>query len=258
MWRALVTTTLLLIAPGIHPALAQEVRLSTENDLITNNRTGDDLYTFSVAVEGQVHAFALSLRENAFTDRPAGTRFDETYLSAGHSLPSWRHWAFYAEAGVVHVGKGLFGQRAQNAVHRAIGNDEVHLRYLRPSLHPRFALAASRPGAGGSRFAWGPRLELDVVPGLRSWALLAAAATWQPDALFALELQLGGRFTHASYPALEPHIAGSAPAARIGVSLGPHLFFSWSYNDYGDAREHVSAGFRFAVGGGSGGNVAMR
>lgn len=239
---------LLLLLPATAP-VAQELRVSTENDIFTNQPTGDDLYTFSVAFEFEYHNLAVSLRENAFTDRTAGVRFDETYLSLGWNVPVAPKWKAQAEISLVHVGQGLLGERVQNAVHRAIGRDEVDLRYLESNLHPRFAMAADRLMVAGQRLTWGPRVEVDLVPGLRSWALIAVEATWRPSSGIVVELLAGGRFTEASLPELEPHLARNAAAGRVGILLGRRFFLSWSYNEYGDTREHLSAGFRLAVGG---------
>ena len=247
--RVIPTAALALAAllTAAAPAAAQTFRISTENDLLTDASARDDLYTFAVALELERPGHALSLRENAFTDRAAGIRFDETYLSVGRELATAGPWSVAGEVGLVHRGKGLFGENVQNAVHRAIGGEAVELRYLGSSLHPRLALNAERRFAAGAHSDWGPRLEADLVPGLRSWALVAAAASWRPSPRFALEASAGVRLTHASYAPLRPHLEPVVPAARIGLLFGERLFVSWSYGDYGEKREHLSAGYRLAL-----------
>lgn len=243
----LFTSALALFVPGDASALGQSLRISTENDLLTDRETRDDLYTFAVALELERPGYRLSLRENAFTDRAAGIRFDETYLSVGRDLGRAGPWSFSGEAGLVRTGRGLFGEDLQNAVHRAIGGDDVELDYLDSSLHPRLALGAERRFAVGDRLDWGAKLETDLAPGLRSWVLLAATAAWQPSAQIAVELMAGVRFTHASYAPLEPHLAARAPAAGLGVIFARRFFVSWSYGDHGEEREHLSAGYRVAL-----------
>jgi hypothetical protein len=248
MRRATVTALALALSFASTTNAEQRVLLSTENDLFTNSGNRDDLYTFSVALAFDLdRGYGLTFRENAFTDRDAGLRFDETYLSVGRRLPWLESWNLHAEAGLARRGRGLFGESAQNAVHRAIGAEEVELRYRGSSLHPRLALHAERRFAIGPRWDWGPRVELELVPGLRSFALLAAEATWSPAERLAVELAAGGRFTDASYAPLERHLAGAAPAARLGLVYDRRYFLSWSYNDYGDEREHLSAGVRVAL-----------
>jgi hypothetical protein len=233
------------LAPRAH---ALELRLTTGNDLLTGSSTKDDLYTFAVGLELERGDYTVALRENAFTDRQAGLRFDETYLTLGRFLPGLRAWSVYAEAGVVHVGHGLFGASAQNTVHRFIGDDEVELPYDGASTHARLGLTAERAFALAGNLEVGPRFEVDTVPGLRSHAVLAAQARWRPRAAVAVDLLLGGRFTDASFASLEPHLATSAPTARVGVVLKDRISLAWTYNDYGDEREHLSVGYRIAAG----------
>ena len=216
------------------PAAAQTVRFSTENDLLTDGSTRDDLYTFAVALELDRPRYALSLRENAFTDRAAGLRFDETYLSVGRAFPGPRSWRLDAEAGLVHVGHGLFGQDAQNAVHRLLDQEEVELRYHDSELHPRLALSAERPFSVTAGFAVGPRFEVDAAPGLRSFALAGAQVLWQPSDRVVVQLLAGGRYSHASLEPLELHLSEWAPVARLGLTLYDRVFLAWTYNDYGD------------------------
>ena len=233
---------------GSRAAEAVEVRLTTENDLVGDDQTPDDLYTFSLGLEAQFRGYTVSLRENAFTDRAAGVRFDETYLSVGRALPDLGDWRIAAEAGLVHVGHGLFGQSLQNTVHRMIGGDEVDLRYVGSSLHPRLAMTAERSYPIGERLDAGPFARFDSVPGLRTYSVVGAHGSWQPTANLAVQAVVGGRHTHASLDYLEPHLAEYAAVARIGVVLNERYILSWSYNEYGDEREHLTVGYRLVGG----------
>ncbi len=236
-----------LLGTWARVAGAIEIRLATENDFL--NPAKDDLYTFSVAIEADHGPYRFSLRENAFTDRNAGTRFDETYLTLGRALPTWKGWNAFVEAGVVHVGHGLFGQDAQNAVHRLIGDEEVELQYYGSSLHASLGLEAERHFGISRTLDLGPRVELYSAPGFQSHAVLGAQARWQPTAAIAVHLLAGGRLSDTSFAPLDPHVADLGPVGRIGV-VWKRLSLSWTYNDYGDEREHLSVGYRIPLGGG--------
>jgi len=249
MRYSIYLTIALSLTMMVAPAGAQSIRLSTENDILTQSGPIDDLYTFSIAIDVDSHGFTGSLHENAFTDRAAGIRFDETYLSVRRPTGTWHAWDVAVETGVVHVGKGLFGQRMQNAVHRVVGSEEVDLPYVDSSLYGRVAASAARSFDAEGRLTWGARVDVDVAPGLRSWALVAVEGRWQASQRVAIEAQGGGRFANVSYAALEPHIATSAPAGRVSVVFDDRIYVIWSYNDYGDEREHVSVGYRVPLGG---------
>lgn len=241
-----VATLLLALAIASAAELgAQGVRLSTENDILTDNPTRDDLYSFALGFEYERAGLLWSLRENGFTDRAAGLRFDETILSAGVRAPGLERWSVFAAAGAVHVGEGLFGERTQNAVHRLIGADEVFLDYTGSSWHPRLELVAERaPGES----SWTPRLELEAMPGLRSHAAVGAQTLWRPAARVEVRLFAGARYSRADFAPLEPHLVELAAVARVGAVFDDRFFFSWSYNDYGDEREHLSVGYLVPLG----------
>jgi hypothetical protein len=241
---ALVLAALLATFPTA--LAAQAIEFTTENDLFTDDASADDLYTFAVALEVERHGSTFALREDAFTDREAGLRFDETSWSLGRPLPVWHSWRSHAEAGPVRVGRGIFGEGIQNTVHGALGSDSVTLAYLSPSLHGRAALTAERSWSPGSDFAIGPRLEVEWVSALRSHALLAAQAQWRPLPMLALDLLVGVRWSDADLAALEPHIESVGAAAEIGVAIFDRVRLAWSLNDHGDGRSHLALAYRFA------------
>jgi hypothetical protein len=238
---------LLLFALVAVGAGAQGIRFSTENDILTDNPTKDDLYSFALGFEVERHGLVWSLRENGFTDRAAGLRFDETFLTVGYFVPKLETWTLFVAGGVAHLGEGIFGERTQNAVHRAIGDDEVHLGYTGSSFHPRFELRAERASGAGPA-AWGPRFELESVPGLRSHATVGAQGLWQPSGRVEVHLFAGVRWSDASFAPLEPHLVELAAAARVGVVVDGRFFLSWSYNEYGDEREHLAVGYVVPLG----------
>ena len=227
---------------------AAEIRLTTENDFLTNNPTADDLYTFGLAMEVEHGPYRVSFRESAFTDRKAGSRFDETYLTVRRAIPGLGAWAFEPEVGFVHVGRGLLGQDVQNGFHRLIGSEELDLAYVDSSLHLSFGLDAEGSFPLTRRLAAGPRVEIDSAPGFRSDAIVGAQLRWQPTGMLTLETFAGAHFSHTSLPLLEPHLAPLAPITRIAVVVEGGFVLSWSYNDYGDRREHLSVGYRIELG----------
>jgi hypothetical protein len=242
--RFAVALSLVALATLAAPAAAFELRLSTENDLLGGAGTKDDLYTFSVGFEVQSGRYAVAYREHAFTDRRAGLRFDESHLTLARPIPLAAPWLLHAEAGVVRVGQGLFGENTQNTVHGALGGDRVELPYAPVSFHARAAATAERPYALGERLELGPRVEADLTTALHSHAVVGAQLRWRPRPGVAVDLLAGARLTHASHRALEPHLATHAPVARLGVMLADRVELSWSYNDRGDEREHLSIGWR--------------
>jgi hypothetical protein len=224
-------------------AQAFELKLATENDILTSSDDNDDLYTFSVAFEVQRGPYLFALREHAFTDRRAGVRLDETWLTAKRALPSLGRFDAQVEAGIAHVGRGLFGQQAQNAVHRAIGDEELDLLYYRPSVHPALGLEIERVFRVGRSVALGPRFELHGAPGLRSDALIGAQAAWRVNRQVLVELLAGARATRADLPPLAPHLEPVAPVARIGLVIHDTIYLSWAHNTFGDGRQHISLGY---------------
>jgi hypothetical protein len=230
------------------PALAVDVFLTTGNDFLTNNPTSDDLYTFGLAIEVDRDPYRIALRENAFTDRQAGVRFDETYLTVARALRPTDPWSVVIETGVVHVGRGLFGQRTQNAFHRLVGDAEVDLPYYQTSVHPYVRLDSGRLYELPGRIAIGPRFEVSLAPGLRSDAVIEAQALWRPVAGLAILVRGGGRRSHASLEPLKPHVAPLASVVGVALDIRDYVVLSWTYNEFGDKREHVSLGFRIPIG----------
>lgn len=235
------TGILLLAATG---ARAQGLRFTTENDILTGNPTRDDLYTFSVGLEVERAGYTFSLREDAFTDRAAGVRFDETYFDVARRFAAPRGWDVRLAAGVAHTGHGLLGERVQNAVHRMIEDDEVHLDYHGSSWHPHFEASADRFVAVSAKLELGPSFELASTPGLRHRVGAGLQASWRPTPALAIEAFAGARWADAELEPLEPHLSGVGAAGRIGVVVADRWLLGWSVNDQGDEREHWTIGWR--------------
>lgn len=243
--RLVTAGSLLLAASG---ALAQGLRFTTENDIFTDNPTDDDLYTFAVDLEVERAGYTISLRENAFTDRAAGLRLDETYLDVARRFAPPRGWNLRLAAGLAHSGRGLLGERVQNALHRALDNEEVHLAYVESDWHAHLEVAADRFQPLTARLELGPRLELIATPGLRQRAAAGLQATWRPRPALAVEAFAGARWARASRSPLEPHLDGVAPAGQVGLVIDGRWLIAWSYNDQGDEREHWTVGWLLPAG----------
>jgi len=235
---------LALVAAIAAPLGAQEIRFSTEDDLVGRSRPADDLYTFAIALGVERGAYRFRLAESAFTDRRAGLRFDETYLDVGRILPLDSPWTVRIDAGAVHLGHGLFGQRTQNAVHRAIHDDPVTLRYEPASLHPRLAVEAARLALRRDGATVGPRFEVEAVAGVKSQAFGGFDLRWPAGRWLALDVVAGGRWTRAVYSPLRPHLVRLAAAAKLELVVVQRLVVAWSYNDFGSERQYVSLGWK--------------
>src|SRR5688572_5006794 len=99
MWRTISLQLALLLAFVSAPAFAQDLYLRTENDIFSTQPARDDLHTFAVAFEVERDETLFALREDAFTDRAGGIRFDETQLSIGRALPDLAGWSARGEIG---------------------------------------------------------------------------------------------------------------------------------------------------------------
>lgn len=237
-------------------AQAYDIRLVTDNDFLGSNDTQDDLYTFGLAVEIDKGPLTWSLAENAFTDREAGVRFDETQLTVGKLLPPHllRRWSLWLEAGVSHVGEGIFGEGVQNAFHQLIGSDEVYLDYVdRDDYHAHFGFEAGRQTQLAPGLSVGPHLEAHADVGFKADAMVGVRGRWNPPSAgplgrLEIDVTLGGRYTDTSLDVLEAHVDEFAAAASVEVSTPGGLVVNWTRNRYGTDREHVALGFRFGAG----------
>ena len=240
--RLAVLALIVALAASAVAAQGFELRLATQNDILTGGGETDDLYTFSIAIEAERGPVRFSLREHAFTDRAAGTRFDETWLTARREIPGLGRFDVHGEAGVAHVGRGLFGEQTQNAVHRLIGDEELDLRYHEESFHPALGLEIGRRFGVGHGLAMGPLFEAHAAPGLRSDVLLGAQVDWPAGRNVLVELLAGARASHVDLAALAPHVDPVASVARVGFVIHDWIFLSWEHNGFGDGRQHVSLG----------------
>lgn len=224
------------------------VRIVTNNDIFANNEVKDDFYTFGLRLDLSYGSWALRWEENAFTDREAEQRFDETFLTLGTLLSAERPggWYLWAEAGAVHVGEGFLGQGAQNDIHELTGDDKVFLDYLEDEdTYPHFEAEVGRQWRIGSSWSYGPIFGAGVSPGFRTNALAGWRTRWRPTESFGVDLILGGRYAETDLELLAPQLRRKGPAALLEIELPLHVVFEWSLNRYGTDREHFSFGFSF-------------
>ncbi len=243
--------SVLISALGPAPSRASGIELMTDNDFLTSNETGDDLYSFALELKVEARSYTFVLRENSFTDRQAGVRFDETYLTVGRHLVlgRWPAWSLRWEIGATHAGRGLLGQSAQNAVHRLIGDPELDLRYSGGSrLHPFLAAEAGRQVRLTSRVSAGPHVALETAAGFKSQAFLGLRALWRYGDGGNVRIGAGLKIAGTSHALLSAHLRDLAAAGEIAVDLPGGLVAIWSFNRYGTGRQHVSLGYRFASG----------
>ena len=236
--------TLLIAMLAVQSAAAYEVRFSTINDMMTFNEIDDDLYTFSLFFEFHRQGKRIRLFEHAFTDSRNGLRFDETYLSIGSNLPEFHGWQPELEIGALYVGEGLFGQDAQNAVHRAIGNKQLELPYRRPGhIHGTLRLAATRGYSLDPRYSIQTRVELFTAPEFKTYATGGVRVTAQPHPDLKVLLGVGLRVSDVAFDPLEPWIDGFGPTYEIGFRLWDHVEIAWDYNAFGTEMQHVNLSY---------------
>lgn len=244
-FRGVAIATLGVLLGLVAPVRGLELRLTTNNDFLTDYPTPDDLYTFSLVLEADVGRATLAFREHAFTDREAGVRFDESHLVVGWTLPSFGRWLARAEIGTVRVGRGLLGEDAQNALHRFLGDEVLELEYVGDGeIHPSLRIAAERPQEVGPALTVGPWIDLFAGPGFGSYAVFGTRGAWQLNPTLRIRGMLGVRLAETSVEALDPHFADASATAELGITYRDRLFVSWTYNRFGTEQEHLSLGYR--------------
>ncbi len=250
---AFLLLTIALLLPAI--ALAEsEIVLSTGNDDFSGNSRSDDLYSAGLGISFE---FArdrgtdaapwqrfLSIKENLFTDRKAGVRFDETWLLIGQRVER-NQWSLAFYTGTVRAGIGIFGERGQNAVHRLIGDDEVIVDYVPDNEH--FATA----GVSFRRFLFANQRtvletggDVRYAEGFQQWATVSLDAKFKVNRWLDLSASVGARASRSEYAPLEPWVDGVAETLNVGFSAFDRIQLTWSNNEYGTGMNHVSLSFK--------------
>ncbi|MCG8462308.1 MAG: hypothetical protein MI919_38985, partial [Holophagales bacterium] len=231
------------------PAPAAEVEVLISNDAFTFSPMPDDLYTFGLRLEVREGSSHIALEERSFTDRGAGVRFDETYLTVGRRFGGERFgldasWRVETVVGVAMVGEGLLGASAQNTLHRWLGSEHLELDYLEadgPRPHLRISLV--RLDGWGRAGRWRPWVDLEVTEGLQASVAVGSRSHWRLTPKVRLEGAVGVRLSHAEFAGLRPWVEAVAPTLELSSHLARGLRLIWSYNTYGTGDQHWHLGF---------------
>jgi hypothetical protein len=243
---------LALVAAGLfglaRPAAGLEedgLRLTLADDLISGNDHPDDLYTAELRLESRVGGLRFRLGERMFTRREAGKRFDETYVDASLGALDWHGWRVVPRLGVLRVGKGLGGERAQNEIHGWVGSEPVELDYLAGRRwFATFEAAAERSWPiGGSELS--AVVEGYAAPEFRRWLRGGVAVERPIGAEWRARVGVGYRFNRAEFDLLRGALRDSGPTAELGVAWRA-LELRWSYNDYGTRAGALTLGLDLA------------
>lgn len=237
----LIVAALLLSAL---PGRAFELTIQTANDPVSNNDHPDDLYTAGVAVDLAFASHRWTLGERMFTDRERQLRFDETFLEMSRELPEWWGWQTEVGAGLLRVGQGLLGERVQNEVHRWVGSEPVHLRYVDHSqVFAMFRVHGDRPLWIGRRGSVVANVEAAITPGFQQSVASGVAAEWSLGREVGLRAGAGARTGHADREFLGDAIEAFGPTWELGLSWRD-VTLLYSYNDRGTATSHLTLAVR--------------
>lgn len=234
-----------LAVPAAAPAA--EITFTTSNDPVSGNERPDDLYTAELALEIGVDGRDVVLRERMFTDRERGVRFDETSLELSRPFSRLAGWGGQAGLGVLHVGRGLLGESAQNAVHRLVGSEEEDLRYAAGHrLYPLATLTLVRPLPVSSNLgSVTGRIEAVAAPGFHSSLRAGLVAERSVGAGLAVLAGVAGVLHDVDSGLLGDAVASSGVAWDLGVGWRD-VFLLLSHNAYGTETRHLTLGYRFS------------
>ena len=255
---ALLALPFLFLSPITGAAYAQnEIELRTGNDFLAGNSRSDDLYTAGLAITYEFQRAKIgdqwlgrgyaSLEENLFTDRDAGVRFDETWLVLGRRFEKGdTRYGVYG--GLVRAGEGLFGERLQNAVHSAIGGDDVDLEYVPDNEHFPVLGANIRTHLFSSK-RWTSHVhgEARIAQGFKQSLRVGFEVEWRLTNWLELFGGIGAQATWAEYDLLEPWVEPLDMTAELGIAFKQRIVLSWSDNAYGTGMGHTSLAYRIPV-----------
>lgn len=236
----------LIAVPAAVPAA--EITFTTSNDPVSGNERPDDLYTAELALEIAVDGRDVVLKERMFTDRERGVRFDETSLEVRRPFSRLAGWGGEAGLGVLHVGRGLLGESAQNAVHRLVGSEEEDLRYAADHrLYPLATLTLVRPLPVSSNLgSVTGRIEAVAAPGFHSSLRAGLVAERSLAGGLGVLAGVAGVLHEVDSGLLGDTVASSGIAWDLGVGWR-EVFLVLSHNAYGTETRHLTLGYRFSV-----------
>ena len=243
LFAALLELTLLAVGwtALARPAAGLEdgLRLTFSDDLVAGSDRPDDLYTAELRLESHARGFVFRLGERMFTRRDLGRRFDETFGDLSLEPLALGSWDITPRLGVLRVGRGLGGERAQNEIHRWVGSEPVDLDYVEGRhWYPTFEAAARREWsvAGGSASL---ALEGFAAPNFRQHLRGGVALERPLGESWSLRLGTGYQFNRAEFDLLRGALRDSGPTAELGIAWRA-VGLRWSYNDFGTRAGAVS------------------
>lgn len=247
-----VLLALALLSPCPETLAEAVLELTHDNDLFSGTRIEDDLYTATVGIAYERSGWRLRLNERLFTDRAAGLRFDESFLTVSRELlqsprESPRRWSLLAEAGVVHRGRGLFGQGTQNFIHEIVNEPEVRLPYVAgSSVHPTIALELSRTLPLGQGAQLRPLIAAESA-GFKEAARVAVEFRQELPRGWWLVGELGSRQSKTEFAPLAVWMDGNAPTYLLGAGYREWISLIWSENAFGTEDRHLHLRLRFRL-----------
>jgi len=251
--RSIVAVTALLAsvsgtAAGSGDHAPPEFFFEHVNDLFAVVDDNDDRYTATMTMGASFRGWELELSENMFTDRQVnGIRFDETYLTVARDFtPGDKGWVLHAEAGVVDVGEGIYGESFQNWVHRLFNQDEYFLQYVEEDTHLFMGLRVSRPVAVHERFTLTPVAEHENG-GFKRQTLVALTADFKVAAKFELMGEVGYRWAWTDFAPLDIFVEDGHYALGAGASYRRWLSLRWTKNYFGTGSNHWHLSLRIPL-----------
>ncbi|MGH9381875.1 MAG: hypothetical protein ACRD2Z_14855 [Thermoanaerobaculia bacterium] len=245
-WHRSLLTTLFLLPVLALPAAAAEITLTLANDALAPREHVDDLYTADTQLAVYLGRYRLQLGERMFTDRARELRFDETAVEVSRALPRFGRWRGEVGLGALHVGRGLLGESAQNAVHRAIGDSEVDLEYAAEhDLYGRARVDLWRPVVERAAFDLRFHGTAVLVPGFDSHARLALEAERPLGRGFSLLAGVAVLAHHVETDLLRDVVAEEGHAWNVALAWRD-LSVGYGYNLYGTETGHLMLSYDFA------------
>jgi len=224
------------------PTFAITLQVMIANDPSFGSESPDDLYTAGIGFELDRDLRHYSFGERMFTDREAGLRFDETYLNVERHLKGWGRWQPTLGLGVLHIGKGLLGESAQNSVHHLIGSEQIHLDYQGDNrFFGEFLARLERQDELANNALLVTAIELRSAPGFRTWLRSTTRYEASFSRNFTYFVAAGFHAEEASFDLLERNIERWGLAGDAGISWRS-LTLRWSYNDLGTKTSHLILG----------------
>lgn len=238
----------LLVGGPTGPARAIELQVMVANDPVFGNSREDDRYTAALALSLEQQDRRFAFGERMFTDRQAGQRFDETYLTWEKNLPTWGAWEPEVGLGLLRIGEGLLGEQVQNQIHEAIGSDLLALDYPEDTRYfgeISAALERQDPFWRGSLVR--TRLEVRSAPGFRSWMRITTHYEAPLGRSFAWRVGIGLHGEDANYRLLERNVDPWGATGEIALAW-QSLTLRYSFNDLGTGTSHLTLGVDVPLG----------